>query len=65
MPDFNIPLPFLSVLFIYYFIYIYFLSPLAHWCDPPQTSLIISAGDRLIRLSLNRFKCSRPISAPL
>ena len=44
----------------------FFISSLSTgWCDPPHTFLIISVGDRLIRLSLNGFKCSRPISALL
>lgn len=44
---------------------------LFHPCQPasvilhPHTFLIISVRDRLIRLSLNGFKCSRPISALL
>lgn len=43
-----------------------FISSLSTcWCDPPHTFLIISVGDRLIRVSLNGFKCSRPISALL
>lgn len=43
-----------------------FISSLSTcWYDPPHTFPIISVGDRLIRLSLNGFKCSRPISALL
>lgn len=43
----------------------FFSSLSTCWCDPPHTLLMIPVGDRLIRLSLNGLKCSRPISALL